>query len=229
MRQVSFIHSFWSPFLTSHNFSQANISQLQLGIAVLQEQKTTQLDKIDAFKADLKHRQESEAAIITKYQDQLSRQESDSKRTIQLLERRADEAERNLAEANRSAEDFRAEISRKSLETKIPSTAHEEEISALEARLREQEESVKSLTLRANTVGERYKKGDLVSSTFRAPLVSSLTENARATLRPPLLIPLSTRLELFTSRKTFQRLTSCVWCVFFFFWTKSVLVFNFIT
>jgi cell division septum initiation protein DivIVA len=149
------------------NFAKANMNKLQLENAVLQQQNTTHQDTLDVLRVDSKHRQELDAAVIAKYQDQLSRQESNNHRTIQTLERRADAAERNLTEANRSAEVLRAEINKKTLETAIPSAAHKE-IGVLEARLQEQLTLFKSLTQRASTIETRYKEGDLASSFFFA-------------------------------------------------------------
>lgn len=148
------------------NFAQANVNKLQLENAVLQQQNITHQDKLDVLRVDSKHRQELDAAVIAKYQDQLSRQESNNHRTIQTLERRADTAERNLIEANRSAEVLRADINKKALETEIPTAAHKEEIGVLEARLQEQFTLVKSLTRRASTIETRYKEGDLASCFF---------------------------------------------------------------
>jgi hypothetical protein len=112
----------------------------------------------------LKHRQESEAAILAKHQAQLSRQDVDNKRIIQMLEQRAEAAERNLADANAAAQQFRSEIGRKSLEMKIPTIAHKEQIDALEAKLREQNVLFDSLKQRADTISKRYKEGNLVSN-----------------------------------------------------------------
>ena len=137
---------------------------MQLDIAVLQEQKVTLVDKLDFSKVDAKHRQETDAAVITECRAQLSRQGSDSRQTIQSLERRADEAERNLADANHSTEDLRAEMTRKLREAKIPLSAHKDEIIALDRKLQEKECLIESLTQRANTIGGRYKEGDLVGN-----------------------------------------------------------------
>jgi hypothetical protein len=73
---------------------------LQLEVAVLHEQKIAQQDKYDVLNAELKHRQESEAAMLTKHQAQLSRQEADNKRMVQIVEQRAEAVERNLADTN---------------------------------------------------------------------------------------------------------------------------------
>jgi len=135
---------------------------------VLHEQRTAQQDKLDVSKADSKRSQESDAAVIAKYQDQLSRQESDSKRMIQILEQRADAADHNLADANRSAQALRAELSKKSLEMEVPPAAHKEQTDALQARLREQEALVDSLSQRANAISTRYKEGNLVSNISEA-------------------------------------------------------------
>jgi len=137
---------------------------LQLEVAVLHEQKIAQQDKYDVLNAELKHRQESEAAILTKHQAQLSRQEADSKRMVQILEQRAEAVERNLADANAAAQQLRSEIGRKSLEMRIPSAAHKEQIDALEAKLREQDVLLDSLKQRADTISKRYKEGNLVSN-----------------------------------------------------------------
>ena len=146
---------------------QANISQMKLDIAILHEQKSSQLEKLDILKADSKNREISDAIVISKYRDQLSCQESDSKRTVNALERRADEAEHKIAEANRSIQELQSEINRRSLEAKILTTAHKEEIDSLQARIREQEAVVKDLTQRASTISKRYKEGDLVSGSIR--------------------------------------------------------------
>lgn len=156
------------PPLTKFYFLQASIGQLQLEIAVLQEQKTTQLDKIDELRLDMKYRRESDTAMIATLQDQLSRQESDGIHTVQTAERRADAAERNLAEARSSMECLRDEMDKISRETNVPSAAHQEELSALVVRLREQEALVKSSAQRVDTIGKRYTEGDLVSGIFRA-------------------------------------------------------------
>jgi predicted RNase H-like nuclease (RuvC/YqgF family) len=112
----------------------------------------------------LKHRQESEAAMLTKHQAQLSRQEADNKRIVQILEQRAEAVERNLADANAAAQQLRSEIGRKSLEMRIPSVAHKEQIDALEVKLREQDVLLDSLKQRADTISKRYKEGNLVSN-----------------------------------------------------------------
>ena len=145
---------------------QANISQMKLDIAILHEQKSSELEKLDILKADSKNREISDAIVISKYRDQLSCQESDSKRTVNALERRADEAEHKIAEANRSIQELQSEINRRSLEAKILTTAHKEEIDSLQARIREQA-VVKDLTQRASTISKRYKEGDLVSGSIR--------------------------------------------------------------
>ena len=143
---------------------QASTRQLQLEAAVLHEQKIAQQDKYDVLNAELKHRQESEAAILAKHQAQFSRQDADNKRMVQILEQRAEAAERNLADANAAAHQLRSEIGRKSLEIRIPSVAHKEQIDALEAKLREKDVSFDSLKQRADSISKRYKEGDLVSN-----------------------------------------------------------------
>jgi hypothetical protein len=78
------------------DLTQASVNKLQSELAVLQEQKMAQQDKIDV---DTRHRQEWDAAFIAKFQ-QLARQVSESKDVILTLERRAKEAESMAANAN---------------------------------------------------------------------------------------------------------------------------------
>ncbi|KIM90094.1 hypothetical protein PILCRDRAFT_171861 [Piloderma croceum F 1598] len=155
-----------------------SISQLQLEVAVVHEQKIAQQDKYDVLNAELKHRQESEAAILANHQAQLSRQDADNKHIVQILEQRAEAAERNLADANAAAQQLRSEIGRKSLEMMIPSVAHKEQIDALEAKLREQDVLFDSLKQRADTISKRYKEGNLNDA--EAAFVHSLINKTQA-------------------------------------------------
>jgi hypothetical protein len=184
-----------------------NTNRLQLEVAVLHEQKTAQQDKLDALNAELKNRQELEVATFAKHQDQLLRQETDNKYVAQMLELRAQAAERNFADAHASAQQLRAEIGEQSLAMSIPSATHKEQIDALEARLREKDVLLVSLRQRADTISERYKEGDLVSNCSK-PLSSATDLCVRTTLKLHSPILLSTRLKLFTNRKMFPRLTS---------------------
>lgn len=110
----------------------ASINKLQLELAVLQEQKTAQRD------VDTRHRQESDAAVIAQFQQQLARQISDSEDVILTLERRAGKAECMV-------DSLRAAIERKGLQ------------------FREQDLLVNSLMQQVCTISERYK-GDLINS-----------------------------------------------------------------
>jgi hypothetical protein len=142
-----------SPFLTGSHFLQASVSRLQLDNALLQEQKATQLDELNALKVDSKRHQESDAAVIAKYQDQISWLKSDSKRTIQ---RRTEEDERRLVEANRSVGMLCTDVDSGSLGARVP-PAHEKVISVLE---------VKPFKQQANAIGRR-QEGNLVSGITR--------------------------------------------------------------
>lgn len=157
------------------NSSQKSVGQLQLDIAVLQEQKTMLLSQIEETKEDSRRRQDAAATVIAQHKDHISQQEADHTRVMQTIRERADTAERNLGTATRATEELRAELDQKLSETADPSIAQkDQEICDLQAQLREQENVNHVTKERANTISARYKVGDLVRIMFHFNSISGI-------------------------------------------------------
>lgn len=116
--------------------------------------------QVEDTKDDSRRRQDAAATVIAQHKDRIAHLEADHKLAIEIAKQKADDAERDLVEVKRTADEVRAELDRRLCETADPSIAERDE------KIHDLEASVRSLTTRANTISARYKEGDLVSCIY---------------------------------------------------------------